>query len=98
MHKAIRIGVESQSFTELDRLRQSAAPQTGINRCGIVRNEPQRDLGAIAEQRVPQDPATVAENAYDIAAVRINFCDIGFVDPGMAGTHAFLAAVFYRDR
>ena len=97
MHEPIRVGMEIESFSKLDRLRQAAAPEAGINRCAIMRDKPQRNFGAITVERVPERAPTAANNAYGIAATRINFCDVGLVDPRMTGTNAFFASVFQRD-
>ena len=92
MHEPKRRRVDGKTITEPDRLVEPRAPEPAINGNVALRQNPQRDLRAIAVKSASEKTAVRPNDAHHSAGIGLTIGDIGAVHPEMAVSDSFFAA------
>ena len=92
VHEAIRRRVDVRARAEVDRRRESRAPERRIDVLLAACDDAQRDLRRLAIKRPSEKALARPEDVDDIPRLRRNVGHVGAIDPRVSATETFFTA------
>jgi hypothetical protein len=97
VHQAIGIGIETKRPPEGSRTRDPLPDERSVRHTVADDEHPQRNLGAVAEERRTDVPPTGCHDPHDVTADSLHIDDVSAVDPGMSAPDTLLASGRHND-
>src|SRR5687767_3312155 len=98
MHESVGRRVELQRLSELNRALQTRPQQPLARGLLAKRQHADRNLRAIAEQRLSDRSLARADHLDDVATVGIDIDHVSAINPRMSAAHSLLSTRVDHDR